>query len=189
MHRDSSSSTRPGSQRRWSGTTGALLAVSALSPVCRTKQRHTAHQHETEGRIYYPFHPRCGEAVRILRRFAFRDVEVVIIRQPDGSDIRLPAWMTHESASQYSLREKPEFPLDILRSLRVEIDTLLRFLQSDSRMEKGENDKPIRELRAQPVRTGRTPRCAGARANDGAGSAARSTPARNRKSAGKRGDR
>src|SRR6516162_7359181 len=26
----------PGSQRRWSGTTGALLAVSALSPVCRT---------------------------------------------------------------------------------------------------------------------------------------------------------
>src|SRR5215468_3776619 len=36
MHRDSSSSTRPGSQRRWSGTTGVLLAVSALLAVCRT---------------------------------------------------------------------------------------------------------------------------------------------------------
>ena len=33
--------------------------------VC-SKQTHTAHHHPIEGRIYYPFHPRCGETVLIL---------------------------------------------------------------------------------------------------------------------------
>ena len=34
-----------------------------------SKQRHTAHQHPIEGRIYYPFHPRCGETVLIVRQY------------------------------------------------------------------------------------------------------------------------
>src|SRR4051794_23598300 len=31
------------------------------------------HQHPIEGRIYYPFHPRCGETVLIARQYAYRD--------------------------------------------------------------------------------------------------------------------
>ena len=64
----------------------------------RSKQRHTARQHPIEGRIYYPFHPRCGESVLILRQYAYRDTELVVIPQPDGSVACIPAWMTHESA-------------------------------------------------------------------------------------------
>ena len=50
-----------------------------------SKQRHTAHEQPIEGRIYYPFHPRCGETVLIIRRFGYRGVELVVIPQPDGS--------------------------------------------------------------------------------------------------------
>jgi hypothetical protein len=50
--------------------------------------------------------------------------------QPDSSFARIPAWMTHEAAAQYALSEKPHFSVDILRSLRAEIDVLLGFLQS-----------------------------------------------------------
>ena len=64
----------------------ALPSASDWSRRYLTKQRHTARQHEIEGRINYPFHPRCGETVLITRQFAFRDVEVVVIRHPDGAD-------------------------------------------------------------------------------------------------------
>jgi hypothetical protein len=36
-------------------------------------------------RLSYPFHPRCGETVLILRQFAYRGTDLVVIPQPDGS--------------------------------------------------------------------------------------------------------
>jgi hypothetical protein len=39
--------------------------------------------------------------------------------------------MTYESAAHYQLGAEPRFSLDILRSLRAEIDALLGFLQFD----------------------------------------------------------
>src|SRR6201998_2633935 len=72
--------------------------ISGSSKFC-SKQRHTARQHPIEARIYYPFHPRCGESVLILREYAYRDAELVVIPQPDGSVACIPAWMTHESAA------------------------------------------------------------------------------------------
>ena len=48
--------------------------TSASSRSC-SKQRHTARQHLIEGRIYYPFHPRCGETVLIVRQYAYRGAE------------------------------------------------------------------------------------------------------------------
>ena len=58
-----------------------------------------------------------------------------MILQPDNSFACIPAWMTHEAAAQYVLREKPCFSVDILRSLRAEIDALLSFLRSESKTE------------------------------------------------------
>ena len=109
--------------------------ISGPSRFC-SKQRHTARQHLIEGRIYYPFHPRCGEIVLIVRQYAYRGAELVVIPQPDGSIACIPAWMTHELAAHHQLRTEPRFSLDVLRSVRSEIDALLGFLQSDSRMEK-----------------------------------------------------
>ena len=76
-------------------------APTSGSSRCCSKQRHTARQHEVEGRIYYPFHPRCGEAVLIVRQFAYRGTELVVIPQPDDSIACIPAWMTHESAAHH----------------------------------------------------------------------------------------
>src|SRR5438105_15959721 len=101
---------------------------------CSSKQRHTTHEHPIEGRIYYPFHPRCGETVLIVRQYAYRGAELVVIPQPDGSVACIPEWMTHESAAHHQLRTEPRFSLDVLRSVRSEIDALLGLLQSDSRM-------------------------------------------------------
>jgi len=94
-------------------------------------QIHTAHKHSADGRIFYPFHPRCGETVLIVRQYAYRGAELVVIPQPDGSVACIPAWMTHESAAHCQPCAEPRFSLDVLRSLRVEIDGLLGFLRSD----------------------------------------------------------
>ena len=162
--------------------------ISASSRCC-SKQRQTAHEHPIEGRIYYSFHPRCGETVLIVRRFAYRGVELVVIPQPDGSSACIPAWMMHEAAAHCRLCAEPQFSLDILRSLRAEIAALLGFLQSDSRMEKDGDDAPIRKSPAEPVRRGRASRRAGARREDRAGDAGESAVARDRDSTGKQGDR
>src|SRR5215470_14043768 len=101
-----------------------------------TGQRHTPHQHGIEGRITYPFHPRCGETVVTLKRFAFRGVEVVAIPHPDGAIVWVPAWMMDASAAHYKVRKEPRFSIDILRSLRTEVDALLRFLHPTQRRRK-----------------------------------------------------
>src|ERR1700748_1723677 len=128
-------------------------STSASSRFC-SKQRHTARQHPIEGRIYYPFHPRCGEIVLIVRQYAYRGTELVVIPQPDGSVACIPAWMTHESAAHHQLRAEPRLSLDLLRSVRSEISALLGFLQSDPGMEKARNEAQRRKHSAGPVRAG-----------------------------------
>src|SRR6201987_6199708 len=115
--------------------------MRSMKPT-RSKQRQTAHEHPIEGRIYYSFHPRCGETVLIVRRFAYRGVELVVIPQPDGASAWIPAWMMHEAAAHCRLSAEPQFSLDILRFLRADIPSLLGGLQSDSRMEKDGDDAP-----------------------------------------------
>src|SRR5215475_5015290 len=117
-----------------------------------SKQRHTARQHPIEWRIYYPFHPRCGEIVLIVRQYAYRGAELVVIPQPDGSVASIPAWMTNESAAHYQLCAKPRLSLDVLRSVRSEISAHLGFLQSDSRMEKASNEVQKHKRSAGSVR-------------------------------------
>src|ERR1700720_2858602 len=162
--------------------------ISGSSRFC-SKQRHTARRHPIEGRIYYPFHPRCGETVLIVRQYAYRGAELVVIPQPDGSVACIPAWMTHESAAHHQLRAEPRLSLDILRSLRAEIDALLGFLHSDSGMENANNEAQERKHSAGPVRAGRASRLAGLLTEGTTGNAGRSPAARDRGGAGKRGDR
>src|ERR1700746_1563768 len=81
--------------------------LTSASSRCCSKQRHTARQHPIEGRIYYRFHPRCGENVLIVRQYAYRGLELVVIPQPDGSVACIPAWMTHESAARSHFRSPP----------------------------------------------------------------------------------
>src|SRR5580693_4827840 len=154
-----------------------------------SKQRHTARQHLIEGRIYYPFHPRCGEIVLIVRQYTYRGAELVVIPQPDGSVACIPAWMTDESAAHHQLCTEPRFSLDVLRSVRSEIDALLGFLQSDSRMEKAQNEAQKRKQSARPVRAGGAARLAVPLTEGTTGNTRRSPAARDRGGAGGQGGR
>src|SRR5215831_13247430 len=100
-----------------------------------SKQRQTARQQPIEARIMYPFHPRCGERVLVQRRFAYRGVDLVVIPQPDGSIACISEWMTHERAARFKLVDVPQFSLENLSMLRIEIDALLACLPSDSKRE------------------------------------------------------
>src|SRR5437763_7504032 len=161
--------------------------ISGSSRSC-SEQRHTAHQHPIEGRIYYPFHPRCGETVLIAKQYAYRGAELVVIPQPDGSIACIPSWMTHESAAHHQLRAEPRLSLEVLRSLRSEIDALLSFLQSDSRMEKASNEAQARKPTGGSVRERRAARSATS-AEDSTSNAGRSPADRDRSVAGNRGGR
>jgi hypothetical protein len=41
--------------------------------------------HDTDGRIFYLYHPRHGQSVEILKRQRFAGTEVFVVRQPDGT--------------------------------------------------------------------------------------------------------
>jgi hypothetical protein len=162
-------------------------STSASSRFC-SERRHTAHKHLIEGRIYYRFHPRCGETVLIKRELEYHGVRLVVILQPDSSLACIPAWMTHESAAQFVLSEKPHFSVDILRSMRAEIDAVLGFLQPESKAEEADNVVPIQGSPANPVRGERGARCrVGDRTDGRPGNVGGSSSARDCDSAGKRG--
>src|ERR1700674_1906838 len=111
-------------------TCSSAVPISESSRRC-SKQIHTARQHPIEGRIYYPFHSRCGETVLIIRQYAYRGTNLVVIPQPDGSVACIPTWMTHEAAAQHTICGEPRLALNALRALRAEADALLGFLRSD----------------------------------------------------------
>src|SRR6516225_9586904 len=132
-------------------------ASTFASSRCCSKQTHTARHHPIEGWIYYPFHPRCGETVLILKQYAYRGTDLVVIPQPDGTVACIPAWMTRESAAQLKLCVEPHLSLDVLRALRTEADALLRSLRSDSGMEEAKYEAQCRETTAGSVRSRRAP--------------------------------
>ena len=140
-------------------------SISGSSKSC-SEQSHTTRQPHSERQIYYRFHPQCGETVPILRQFACRGVDLVAIPQPDGSVACIPAWMTHESSAHHQLCIEPGFSLDVLRSLRSEIDALLSFLPSDSKVEKAHDDEEVRRCPTRSIRSGRAACRPGASAED-----------------------
>jgi hypothetical protein len=81
------------------------------------------------------------------------DIPIVAL-QPDGSFASLPAWMTEAVASRFEIGGEPHFPLHILRSMRAEVDALLGFLLSESKMETAHNGAQIRTSPTKPVRRG-----------------------------------
>ncbi|MGO9769293.1 MAG: hypothetical protein ACLPSW_07000 [Roseiarcus sp.] len=82
-------------------------------------------------------------------------VDMVVIEQADGSLTQLPEWMLREAAALLGLRPEPCFPLEVLRSLRAEVDALLGFLPSESDLEKDGNDANFRKSTAEPTRSHR----------------------------------
>src|SRR3981189_1777113 len=166
----------------------ARLATFVLSSSC-SEGRHTAREQQAEARITYRFHPRFGETVGVRRRLERGGAAFLVVHQLDGTFACLPAWMTDEAASRFEISVEPHFPLDVLCSLRNEVDALLGFLASESKTERPENDTPIRESPTKSVR-GRATVCRTAgsskeRARDGHRGAA----GRDRGRAGKGGNR
>src|ERR1700704_2737713 len=129
----------------------ARLATCAL---CNSSSegRHTAREQQAEARITYRFHPRFGETVSVRRRLERGGAVFLVVHQLDGTFACLPAWMTEEAASRFEISVEPHFPLDVLCSLRHEVDALLGFLASESKTERPENDAPIRESPTKSVR-------------------------------------
>src|SRR6516164_9159998 len=127
-----------------------------MSESCNScsEGRHTAHEQPAEARITYRFHPRFGEVVQITRRLESGGIEFVVVLQPDGSFASLPAWMTEPAASRFKIGDGPHFPLHILRSMRAEVDALLRSLLSESKAETADNGAQIRTSPTKPVRRG-----------------------------------
>ena len=79
-----------------------LLSSSVYSPF-GAKQRHTA-GYQGDGRIYYPFHPRCGETAVVVRRQRFQGGDVFVVHQRDGTLAHIPCWMMSEAAARWTPR-------------------------------------------------------------------------------------
>src|SRR5712664_620557 len=151
--------------------------------------RHTAREQQAEARITYRFHPRFGEIVRVRRRLQRGGAAFLVVHQLDGAFACLPAWMTEEAASRFEIGVEPRFPLDVLCSLRNEVDALLGFLASESKTERPDNDAPIRESSDKPVRGRATVRRTACSSKERARDGHRGAAARDRGGAGKGGKR
>src|SRR4249920_2569420 len=103
-------------------------------------------------RIHYPFHPRCGETAVVVRRQRFQGGDVFVVHQLDGTLAHIPCWMMSEAAAHHELRSTPRLPLEHLRDLRIEIDSLLDFLRLDSKAEGVVDEAHAGEAASRSVR-------------------------------------
>jgi hypothetical protein len=126
-------------------------SIFVTSKPC-SEQRHTANEQPAEARIAYRYHPRFGEVVQIRRRLESGGIEFVVVLQPDGSFACLPAWMIEPAASRFEIGDEAHFPLQILRSMRAEVDALLGFLRPESKTETADNAAQIRKSPTRSVR-------------------------------------
>src|SRR5467141_1496481 len=165
-------------------TCSKTTLISESSRHC-SEWRHTAREQRSEARITYRFHPRFGEIVRVRRRLERGGAAFLVVHQLDGTFACLPAWMTDEAASGFEISVEPHFPLDVLCSLRNEVDALLGFLASESKTERPENDVPIRESPAKSVRGRATVRRTACSSKERARDGHRGAAARDRGGAGK----
>jgi hypothetical protein len=53
---------------------------------------------------------------------------VFVVHQLDGTLAHIPCWMMSEAAAHHELRSEPRLPLEHLRDLRIEVDSLLESL-------------------------------------------------------------
>src|SRR5262245_15634961 len=166
----------------------SAVPISESSRRC-SERRHTAREQQAEPHISYRFHPRFGETVGVSRRLTQGGAAFLVVHQLDGTFACLPAWMTEEAASRFEIGVEPRFPLDALRSLRNEVDALLGFLASESKTERPENDAPIRESPAKPVRGRATVRRTACSSKERARNGHRGAAVRDRGGAGKGGKR
>src|SRR3984893_930995 len=151
--------------------------------------RHTAREQQAEARITYRFHPRFGETVGVRRQLERGGAAFLVVHQLDGTFACLPPWMSAEAASRFEISVEPHFPLDVLCSLRNEVDALLGFLASESKTERPDNDASIRESPAKRVRGRATVRRTACSSKERARDGHRGAAARDRGGAGKGGKR
>src|SRR6266403_1797476 len=134
-------SHRSGTRRYYQARRCSYPAAQLCHPSLGTKDRYPGHPGAARSRDILPANTRSrgGFTIRsipgaarpcsLFRQYAYRGTELVVIPQPDGSVACIPAWMTHESAAHHQLGTEPRLLLDILRSLRAEIDALLAYLR------------------------------------------------------------
>jgi hypothetical protein len=60
-----------------------------------------------------------------VRRQRFQGAEVYVVHQLDGTLAHIPCWMLDEAAARHELSPEPRLPLEHLRDLRIEVDSLL----------------------------------------------------------------
>src|SRR5882757_7106639 len=122
-------------------TCSKTTLISEPSRRC-SEGRHTAHEQQAEARItYHRFHTRFGEIVRVRRRLQRGGAAFLVVHQLDGTFACLPAWMTDEAASGFEISVEPHFPLDVLCSLRNEVDLCFLRLRHDPH-----GDEPSRKI-------------------------------------------
>lgn len=90
--------------------------------------------------------------MQIMERLYCRNLEIFVIRQPDGTRARLPAWMFEEAAQRFVIAEQATVPIVAMRGLRAEIDLLLGLLQSDSGPQESANEVSPKARRTRSFR-------------------------------------
>jgi hypothetical protein len=108
---------------------------------CRTRSRqsHTAQYQEVEARVYYRFHPRAGQPVRVIKQAANRGQQFSLIEQPDGTRAQIPAWMLEPAAGSLTIGSSPRLRLSALNDLRRIVCSVLSFPLCDQSIQGGQD--------------------------------------------------
>lgn len=74
-------------------------------------------------RVLYPHHPLHQQELSVLQA-PRRNDGCLLVRRPDGVDLKVPAWMFEPAAAAAAIREQPSLDAATLRAVLAVAPTL-----------------------------------------------------------------
>ena len=97
----------------------------------------------TEARVYYTFHPYCGQSFKILPRSQARSGRVTLVLQ-SGKTLAVPQWMLQPEASLYQVNNQLATPTHVLLEIIDLLNTSCSApYHSNNTLEQLDGAKPI----------------------------------------------
>jgi len=115
-----------------------FLAVPGSSgpygPLPPWKQSHNAHGSQEFVTIKYPYHPLCGQEVKILGQRTQNDESCLIVELPTTGRQHIPTWMTEDVASLAPIVSSPTLDASTLLHLSVFLKPIVLSLSGNQSM-------------------------------------------------------
>ena len=99
---------------------------TACCARCSCRLAHKPHNVGETVKVFYRFHPLCGQRATKLGHRSHRGEPVLMVADPDGRRYVIPRWMTDPKSAEWTVRDVPRLSRAAMSELHGLVAMILR---------------------------------------------------------------